>query len=149
MIYWADGNCSTFETSSITLSQSFVGVWFVGTYGLIKQAVCHSSYNADCEISLAPDYSLSLSLTRTLIQLLLQQAPSDKTSVWNVLCLAKQVAALTRSSQTGFSRCCRFVHALSAVPIPGFSSFPMISDWLSADSQSQDGGSPGEVSSVQ
>lgn len=81
MMYWADGNCYTFETTPITLRQSLVGVWLAGTCSLIKQAVCHSSYRADCEISLAPDYSFSLLLTRTLIQLLLQQAPGDKTSV--------------------------------------------------------------------
>lgn len=67
----------------------------------VSWAACCTSYNADCGISLAPDSSLSLSLTRTWIQLHLQHLLGTKllSETW------EQAAALARSFQAGFSRC--------------------------------------------
>lgn len=149
-MYWTDGNCYTF-VRCVPPSQCSSGLSGSGLQVPRVPFVSCTSYNADCEISLAPDYSLSLSLTRTLIQLRLQQALSNKTSVWNVLCLAKLAAALARAFQTGFSHCCCCL--CPRTPCPSQDLLPSL--WgstllfWSTGAQSQARGSPGEVLSVQ
>lgn len=90
----------------------------------VHWAVCWTSCNIGRAISLAPDHSLSFSLPRTLSQLCLWQALSNKTSVWKV------------SGKTSSSSCevlpSRFLSLLSfplhmhPIPIPGFACFPLV-----------------------